>query len=157
MINFYNVDENYQKLATDVYFAALKHFNQEEDVFEIDLEGVDKERIHEVNLSEWGVDRPTDVLSFQYLENIELPCKTSDYPLDVDYDTGKIFLGDILVCIDIMKEQAIEYNHSEEREIAYLTLHGILHLLGFDHMEEDYKIIMRSHEEAVLNSLNILR
>ena len=157
MINFYNVDKSYISLATDIYNAVLKHFNQDEDIFEIDLEGVDRERIHEVNLQERGVDRATDVLSFQYIENIKLPCKLEDYPFDVDYDTKKIFLGDILVCIDIMKEQAIEYNHSEQRELAYLTLHGILHLLGFDHMKEEDKAVMRSHEEAVLNSLNITR
>ena len=157
MINFYNVDKEYISLATDIYNAVLKHFNQEEDIFEIDLEGVSREEIHEINLEQRGVDRATDVLSFQYIEDISLPCTTSDYPMDVDFETGKIMLGDILVCMDIMKEQAIEYNHSEEREVAYLTLHGILHLLGFDHMAEEDKAVMREQEEAVLSSLNITR
>ena len=157
MINFYNVDESYTSLATDIYYAVLKHFNQSEDVFEIELECVDRDRIHEVNLQTRGVDRATDVLSFQNIEDISLPCTVEDYPMDINYETNKIMLGDILVCLDIMKEQAIEYNHSEQREIAYLTLHGMLHLLGFDHIEEEDKAIMRKHEEAVLESLNILR
>lgn len=157
MINFYNVDKEYISLATEIYNAVLKHFNQQEDIFEIDLEGVSREEIHEVNLEQRGVDRATDVLSFQYIEELNLPCTIEDYPMDIDYETGKIMLGDILVCMDIMKEQAIEYNHSEEREVAYLTLHGILHLLGFDHMTEEDKAVMRQQEEAVLNSLNITR
>ena len=157
MINFYNVDKSYTSLATDIYYAVLKHFNQKEDVFEIELECVDRNRIHEVNLQTRGVDRATDVLSFQNIEDISLPCTVEDYPMDINYETGKIMLGDILVCLDIMKEQAVEYNHSEQREIAYLTLHGMLHLLGFDHIKEEDKAIMRTHEEAVLQSLNILR
>ncbi len=157
MINFYNVDKEYISLATEIYNAVLKHFNQQEDIFEIDLEGVSREEIHEVNIEQRGVDRATDVLSFQYIEELNLPCTIEDYPMDIDYETGKIMLGDILVCMDIMKEQAIEYNHSEEREVAYLTLHGILHLLGFDHMTEEDKAVMRQQEEAVLNSLNITR
>lgn len=157
MINFYNVDKEYISLATEIYNVVLKHFNQQEDIFEIDLEGVSREEIHEVNLEQRGVDRATDVLSFQYIEELNLPCTIEDYPMDIDYETGKIMLGDILVCMDIMKEQAIEYNHSEEREVAYLTLHGILHLLGFDHMTEEDKAVMRQQEEAVLNSLNITR
>ena len=157
MINFYNVDKQYISLATDIYHAVLQHFNQTEDIFEIDLEGVSRDEIHKVNMEQRGVDRPTDVLSFQYIEDLHLPCKATDYPMDIDYETGKIFLGDILVCMDIMKEQAVEYNHSEEREVAYLTLHGILHLLGYDHMTDEDKMVMRKEEEAVLSSLNITR
>ena len=77
--------------------------------------------------------------------------------MDVDYESGKIMLGDILVCIDVMKEQAIEYGHSEEREVAYLALHGILHLLGYDHENEADKQVMRKHEEAILGCLDIVR
>lgn len=157
MINFYNVDKEYQDLATMVYNRALEYFGQTEDIFEIDLEGVSKEDIHEINLAERGVDRPTDVLSFQNIDTIHLPCNASDYPMDIDYETGKIMLGDILVCLDIMQEQAVEYGHTKTREMAYLTLHGVLHLFGFDHILDDDKKVMRTHEDNIMNSLNITR
>ncbi len=157
MINFYDLDKKYEELIDKIYFETLRYFGQEEDVFEIDLEGVTKEEIREINLSERGVDKETDVLSFQNIVGLNLPCRVEDYEMDVDYESGKIMLGDILVCIDVMKNQAKEFGHSEEREIAYLTLHGILHLLGYDHVKEADKQVMRKHEEAILGCLDIVR
>lgn len=157
MINFYGLEKKYEELINKVYLETLRYFGQENDVFEIDLEGVSKDEIKEINLSERGVDKETDVLSFQNIVGLSLPCNVEDYPMDVDYESGKIMLGDILVCIDVMKEQAIEYGHSEEREVAYLALHGILHLLGYDHENEADKQVMRKHEEAILGCLDIVR
>ncbi len=156
MINFYNVPEKQQKLIKKVYRAALKHFGQS-DVFSVEIEIVSADEIRQINNDERGVDRVTDVLSFPTLTINSLPVTKKQYPMDIDYDSGKLLLGDIVICYDKVKEQAAEYGHSEEREAAYLTLHGILHLLGFDHETEEDKAVMRMHEEAVLNQLNITR
>ena len=86
-----------------------------------------------------------------------LPVDANDFKQDVDFETGKILLGDIVICFDKVRSQAEEYGHGEERECAYLALHGLLHLLGFDHTEDGDRAVMRGHEEAILGSLNILR
>lgn len=110
------------------------------------------EEIHKINKEYRDVDRPTDVLSFPMFERDEIS-KLREEKLD---DVEEI-LGDIIISIPKVKEQAEEYGHSYERELAYLTTHGMLHLLGYDHMIDDEKTIMREHEEKVLEKLNILR
>ena len=80
-----------------------------------------------------------------------------DFPNDIDYETGCLMLGDIIICTDVAQENAKEYGHSYEREICYLIVHGCLHLLGFDHMEEDDKVLMRAVEESVLKKYKITR
>ena len=110
------------------------------------------EEIHIINKEYRNVDRPTDVLSFPMYEREEIP-KLREEKVD---DTEEI-LGDIIISIPKIKEQAEEYGHSYERELAYLTTHGMLHLLGYDHMIDEEKVIMREHEEKVLEKLNILR
>ena len=110
-----------------------------------------------MNKNERGVDKVTDVLSFPTLVIKSLPVTKKQFPTDIDYESGKLMLGDIIICYEKVKEQAAEYGHSEEREAAYLTLHGILHLLGFDHIEDADRVVMRKHEEEILNSLGITR
>lgn len=156
MINFYNTPEKQQKLMKAVYKAALKHFSQP-DIFSVEIEIVSADKIREVNKNERGVDKVTDVLSFPTLVIKSLPVTKKQFPTDIDYESGKLMLGDIIICYEKVKEQAAEYGHSEEREAAYLTLHGILHLLGFDHIEDADRVVMRKHEEEILNSLGITR
>ena len=110
------------------------------------------EEIHIINKEYRNVDRPTDVLSFPMYEREEIP-KLREEKVD---DTEEI-LGDIIISIPKIKEQAEEYGHSYERELAYLTTHGMLHLLGYDHIIEEEKVVMREHEEAVLTELKIMR
>ena len=76
---------------------------------------------------------------------------------DIDPKTKKLFLGDIIICEDVARKNAQEYNHSFERELCYLIVHGFLHLLGYDHMEEEDKTVMRAYEEAVLRKYHITR
>ncbi|MBO5142422.1 MAG: rRNA maturation RNase YbeY [Clostridia bacterium] len=110
------------------------------------------EEIHKINNEYRNVDRPTDVLSFPMYEREEIPKLRQEKQDDIEE-----VLGDIIISIPKIKEQAEEYGHSYERELAYLTTHGMLHLLGYDHMIEEEKIVMREHEERVLEKLNILR
>ncbi len=116
------------------------------------------EYIKKINGEYRKIDKATDVLSFPLI-NWQNPCDWSSLKLgeDIDPETGCAELGDIIISEQTAKRQAEEFNHSTEREIAYLALHGFLHLLGYDHMNEDDKKLMREKEENVLNALNIVR
>ncbi len=114
------------------------------------------EEIRQINQEQRGIDKATDVLSFPMLEMIP----GQDYnvgPEDLDPETGFVYLGDIVISLERAEEQAKEYDHSIERETAFLAIHSLLHLLGFDHMNEEERKEMRLHEEAVLTALSLTR
>ena len=115
---------------------------------EVSITLTNNEHIHELNLRYRGIDRPTDVLSFALNEGEE--------PEIFDGPTVDV-LGDIIISVERAVEQAAEYGHSVQREIAFLTVHGMLHLLGYDHMEEADRIEMRREEEFVMKKLEIAR
>ena len=113
---------------------------------EISVTFVSLEEIHELNREYRQVDSPTDVLSFPQFDDLdELP------------EEGEIMLGDVVICSDRAKEQAEEFGHSFEREIIYLFVHSVLHLLGYDLMDEDEKRIMRRREEEVMERIGLKR
>lgn len=122
----------------------------------VELLIVDKDEIRKVNARERKIDSATDVLSFPLLDEI-LSFEKANYPFDYDEDTGCVSLGSTLICDEVAKLQAAEYGHSEERERAYLFLHGLLHLLGYDHMDEETKNEMRAAEEEILRSVGLTR
>lgn len=117
-----------------------------EENVEVSLSIVDKDEIHELNKTYRDVDRPTDVLSF---------------PMDEEGfdDDGNpiLLLGDIVICLDVAEDQAKDFGHSLEREIMYLICHSTLHLLGFDHIEEDDKRKMRAKEKEVMKNLGVFK
>ncbi len=123
-----------------------EHFK---DNAEVSVRFVDNEKIHELNATYRNVDRPTDVLSFPLGEN---------GVYDTNYSTGAKLLGDIVISVEKAMEQADTYNHSLQREIGFLTVHSMLHLLGYDHenggMEE---VRMREKEETVLTKIGLKR
>ena len=123
----------------------------------LDITFVGRQRIRALNASLRGVDRVTDVLSFPTLPSVTLPLKKEDHPCDIDPQSGEVYLGSIVICRVKAKEQAAEYGHSFVRELAYLTVHGVLHLLSFDHIEESDKVKMRAAEEKILGKLGIGR
>lgn len=141
------LDEIYCELMT---YLGLK------DEFEVELTIVDEQEIQTLNRENRGVDSITDVLSFPSM-NVELPFDPQKYTDDIDPETGKFMLGDIILCSKRAKEQANEYGHSVKREVCYLVLHGLCHLFGFDHEKEDDKKKMRQVEEGVLSALGITR
>ena len=120
----------------------------------------DNEGIREFNRQYRDIDRETDVLSFPNLD-FEEPAKFEiDEDREADYfdpDTGELILGDIIISVDRVKEQAESYGHSEKREFAFLVAHSMLHLCGYDHMEEDEAAVMEAKQEAVLQKLGITR
>ncbi len=110
------------------------------------------ENIREINNLYRNIDKETDVLSFPMFERDELNEKIAKN----DFEHEDI-LGDIVVSIDRVKEQAIEYGHSFERELSYMIVHGFYHVMGYDHIKEEDKKIMRPKEEKILNELKIVR
>lgn len=127
---------------------------------EIHLLLTDNEQIHRINLEYRSVDRPTDVLSFPMLE-YESPSDFSAAEEGIcdcfNPETGELVLGDIILSMEKVIEQAEKYGHSKEREYAFLITHSMLHLCGYDHMVPEEAEIMEEKQETVLQSLNILR
>ena len=103
-----------------------------------------------------GVDNSTDVLSYPALDEIH-PFTYENYPFEYDDYNNGVMLGSIVICREVAEEQAAEYGHSVTREMTYLFLHGLLHLLGYDHEKEEDKRIMRDTEEKVLGAIGINR
>lgn len=110
--------------------------------YQVSISIVDKSEIHELNAKFRGVDRSTDVLSF---------------PMEETDPRGVEILGDIVLCIDVAKEQAESFGHSFQRELAYLSVHSFLHLMGYDHMTEDDKLEMRGMEKEIMKKLGIFK
>lgn len=135
IINEYGY-KNY-KILKKVLKRTLKLENVENSFFSVVL--VDEVKIQEINKNYRNIDKITDVISFAFEDNDKRV-----------YNNTRI-LGEIYICIPRMKEQAISYGHSEKREIAFLGVHGLLHLLGYDHMQKDEEEIMFGKQELILN------
>ncbi len=136
---------------------AMQDFVEADLPLCVELLFVDGEEIHRLNRETRGVDRVTDVLSYPSLEGIcGKPLYQADYPFEVD-EEGRLLLGSIVLCKDKAKEQAEEYGHSYERELFYLIVHGIMHCLGYDHIEEEDKRLMREQEERILEKMGEVR
>lgn len=129
--------------------------------YEVSVVLVDNKEIREINKEMRNIDKETDVLSFpmlHYPEGKVFKEVYADQEFDDSYfDGDDLVLGDIVLSLEKCKEQSEEFNHSFKRECAYLTVHSVLHLLGYDHMVEEDKIRMRKREEEILNKLNIIR
>lgn len=116
------------------------------DNLEFNVIIINNEEIHKINKEYRGIDRPTDVISFAL----------EDYK-DIKYENDYRVLGDIYISIDKVREQAKEYGHSEKRELAFLAVHGLLHLLGYDHMEKEDEKVMLSKQELILDGYGITK
>ena len=124
---------------------------------EVDVLFTDDEGIHAINLEQRGVDRPTDVLSFPMFQLTPGAPPTLD-DVEADPGTGLVPLGDMVLSMERVAAQAREYGHSKRRELSYLVTHSVLHLLGYDHLDEGpQKARMRAREEAILGELGIGR
>ncbi len=155
-----SVEKDLEENIKEIIDYALK----EEQVlipYEVSLIFVDNEAIREINSDTRGIDRATDVLSFPMLDYDEKKVFKECY-LDqefsiIDLNEGNLVLGDIVLSLERAKEQSEEFGHSFIREVCYLVTHSILHLLGYDHMEDADKVIMRAREEEILSKFNIER
>lgn len=136
---------------------ALEGFVETDVPLAIELSFVGEKEIQRLNRELRGIDKVTDVLSFPALDlERGQAIKKAEYPFEID-EEGRLLLGSIAVCTKRAREQAEEYKHSYERELHYLIVHGIMHCLGYDHMEENDKAQMREQEEKILTKLGISR
>ena len=144
------------KEMTDMIKTVCEAVMDEEECgfdAEISVTLTDNENIHELNREHRGIDRATDVLSFPMLD-----FDGDEADAEYDYNEDLVMLGDIVISLERAQEQAIEYNHSMRREVAFLTAHSMLHLLGYDHVDdEEGERIMREKQDKVLTALGITR
>lgn len=139
------VDDDLISFLSEVIQEVLRKEGCSDEA-EVSLVFVDDSYIHGLNYQYCGVDRPTDVLSFAMQEGEPIP--------NVEEE---LILGDVVISLQAAERQAREYGHSFYREVAYLAVHGLLHLLGYDHQEDEERRLMRQKEEEVLGRLNLSR
>ena len=154
-----DLDESVSKIIEDVdlkdkiekivYFAILEE-NINVDSVSISIKAVDKDEIKKINKEYRNIDKVTDVLSFPIFTKEELK-KISES--DKYKKISNIELGDVILCIDVIKEHSKEYETGLYRETLYMITHSVFHLLGYDHMTDDEKKVMRAKEEKILNKI----
>ena len=153
-ITYLNLEENqiYEKTVEKVLHKCFEEEGLLDSKLIITITFTTPEEIRKINKKYKKIDKATDVLSFPMFEKDELDEKIKNK--DFLYED---VLGDIIISIEKVKEQAEEYGHSFERELSYMLVHGFYHLMGYDHIEEEDKKMMRPKEEKILNDLKIVR
>lgn len=153
------LDLPWEKIIHDIVEAALDY---EKCPYEAEVNVIltDNDAIQAINKEHRGIDAPTDVLSFP-LVDYETP-SDFDHVEDAveDYfnpETGELMLGDIVISVDKVEEQAEKYGHSQTRELAFLVAHSMLHLCGYDHMEEEERLVMEERQREILNTRGYTR
>lgn len=154
------VNSQLEDTLKDIISYALKEEKVDVD-YEVSVIFIDNESIKELNNNTRNIDRVTDVLSYPMLDYEEGRVYKEQYREykfnDSFLDEGLLVLGDIALSLERAKEQSIEYGHSFLREVCYLSIHSVLHLLGYDHIKEEDKVKMRKREEEILAKFNIIR
>lgn len=151
-------NEMYNLIETTIN-EALRFENFKLD-YEISVVLTDNKEIREINKLYRQIDKETDVLSFPMLDYDDGYEEEGEIEIDVEDlnpETGCVVLGDIVISLEKAKQQAEEYGHSFEREISFLVVHSVLHLLGYDHENDEDRIIMREKEEKILSNLGQTR
>lgn len=153
-LEYLDIKENkkYEETIKKVLEQCFKQEKLENLKLYVSITLTNPENIHKINKEYRNVDRETDVLSFPMFEKNEIDQKIKNNNFE-----HEDVLGDIVISIEKVKGQAIEYGHSFEREFAYMLVHGFYHLMGYDHIEEKDKKIMREKEEIILSKLQIKR
>ena len=152
-------DFEYESLAREVISFTLDHENFPYEP-EVNLTLTDNDGIHEINKMYRQIDRPTDVLSFPMLSYEaagDFSKLEDDYDDNFNPDTGEIMLGDIVISVDKVLEQAESYGHTPRREYAFLIVHSMLHLFGYDHMTPEEAAQMEAKQRQILEEMNITR
>lgn len=152
------VADKYYEIIEKAIKVALSVMKIQRDL-QVSVSLVNKEKIREINREYRNVDKVTDVLSFpmDLVNFIDFVDKPDDFVSETGIDFPELLLGDIVINLDKIKEQAEEFGHSEERELSYLTVHSVLHLLGYDHIEDEDRLVMREKEKEIMKKLGILR
>lgn len=153
-IVYEDIEENkeYEKIIEKVLSKCFEEEKMKDSKLYITITLTTPEYIRKINKEYRNVDKATDVLSFPMFEKDELDLKIKNK----DFEHEDV-LGDIIISIETVKEQAKEYGHSFERELSYMVVHGFYHLMGYDHIEEEDKKVMRPKEDKILDELKIGR
>ena len=155
-VEFWDIEENkeYVELIEKIVETCFKEEELDKTKLYLNVILTNPETIRTTNSKYRGIDKETDVLSFPMFEKDELEKMLEAEKTDqVEEDV----LGDIIISIEKVKEQAEEYGHSFERELAYMIVHGFYHIMGYDHIEEKDKVVMRPKEEKILEILKQTR
>lgn len=148
-----------EEIITQVVEEALRYENCPYDI-ELNVLLTDNASIQEINREQREIDAPTDVLSFPMLD-YETPADFSVAEEQIEDsfnpETGELLLGDIVISVDKVLEQAESYGHSVRRELAFLVAHSMLHLFGYDHMEDEERLVMEEKQREILHNLSIER
>jgi probable rRNA maturation factor len=148
------VDEAMEALVAQVVEKVLAYEECEED-YEVSISFVGDEEMRSLNNEYRGIDKETDVLSFPMVEFMGEEIEEEDE--NTEYIDEEIALGDIVISMRSVREQAEDYGHSINRELAFLLVHGMLHLLGYDHEDEATEKEMFEKQEAILKEMNLVR
>mgnify|MGYP000462452560 FL=1 len=153
-INYHDIEKNseYEKIIEQVLAKCFQEENMDKLGLYVSVTLTCPSYIRKINNAYRNIDKETDVLSFPMFEKEEI-----DKMISEQDNIVQDVLGDIIVSIERVREQAIEYGHSFERELSYMIVHGFYHLLGYDHMNDEEKKIMRAKEENILSKLKITR
>lgn len=150
-----DVTEELENVIFDAANMTVKEFNIQTQL-EVSVTFTDNEGIRIINNEFRNFDRETDVLSFPQLE-YEVPGVIAEEYLPKEGEYPSVVFGDIVLSLEKARSQAEEYGHSFLREVGYLTVHSMLHLFGFDHMDDNDKKIMRDKEEKIMNKIGLTR
>ncbi len=153
-IEYLNVEPNekYEEIISKVLNKCFEEENLPQNKFSVSITLTDLKNIRNLNCKHRNIDKETDVLSFPMFEKEEIDKKVAKNDFQIED-----ILGDMVICIPKVEEQAEEYGHSFERELSYMVVHSFYHLMGYDHMEEEPKKEMRQKEEYILKQLGITR
>lgn len=152
--DLFEINDSITEIVEKAITASLNYMEFEYDA-EVSVMFVDNEEIHNLNKLHRGIDRATDVLSFPMFEYDEDGNIIEEY---ADFsESGELILGDIVISLERAKQQSEEYGHSFEREIGFLTVHSMLHLLGYDHMNEEDEKEMFGYQNEILNEMGLKR
>lgn len=155
----YNFKDEFKSLIDSAVFETLK-FEGFKYNYEISVVITDNSGIKKINHQFRNIDRETDVLSFPMIEFDKKNMHDQAYQVsedEINPENGNVMLGDIVISIEKAYEQAREYGHSIDREIAFLTVHSTLHLLGYDHMQVEDEKVMINKQKAILAGMNLSR
>lgn len=156
MINIFDLN-TYDTVIKHAIEGVLLHFKLNPNTVDIEIGFLTKEEMRQLNLAERNIDKSTDVLSFPAIDNLDI---NNFSALDVSYynpENDALILGEIYICEEIALEQAKEYKHSIEREIAFLSVHGCLHLMGYDHITNEDERVMFNLQDKLLIDLGYNR
>ncbi len=167
VINFNKTrfNKKYIELINEAYNYAIKYLKVPCKELEVNIDFISRKRIKELNSKFRNKDAVTDVLSFPSLleegvENMQLiidKLSRDNYAFGINPENNYIFLGDICICKAVVYKQAKKYGNTREREMVYMAVHGLLHLLGYDHLLDSDKKVMRETEEKIMKHIKLER